>query len=68
MKPLKSLITSIFLQHKALLTAKQKAPKGMWWIKADEFDVRMGLRESLNNEWSGNTDLGDGKLQELRKR
>ncbi len=50
------------------MTAKQRAPKGRWWIKADAFDVRMGLRESLRNEWSGDTDLCDGKLQELKKR
>ena len=52
---------------KALLAAKQQAPDGRWWIKADAFDVRIGLRESLRNEWSGDTDLGDGKLQELKK-
>ena len=52
---------------KALLAAKQKALSGRWWIKADAFDFRIGLRESLKNEWSGDTDLGDGKLQELKK-
>ena len=56
-----------FLQVKALLAAKQKALNGRWWIKADAFDLRIGLRESLKNEWSGDTDRGDGKLQELKK-
>lgn len=55
------------MQVKALLAAKKQAPDGRWWIKADAFDVRIGLRESLKNEWSGDTDLGDGKLQELKK-
>lgn len=38
-------------------------PNGRWWLKADGTDIQEGLRESMRNEWSGDVDLGDGKLQ-----
>ena len=37
-------------------------PSGRWWLKADGTDIQEGLRESMRNEWSGDVDLGDGKL------
>jgi hypothetical protein len=37
-------------------------PNGRWWLKADGTDIQEGLRESMRNEWSGDVDLGDGKL------
>ncbi len=39
-------------------------PNGRWWLKADGTDIQEGLRESMRNEWSGDVDLGDGKLQD----
>ena len=52
-------------QLEALTKAKQGNPKGRWWIKADACDVRMGLRESVCGEWSGDEDLGSGELKVL---
>ena len=49
----------------ALKQAKESNPQGRWWIKADAFDVRKGLRESMRGTWSGDQDLGDGTLQRL---
>ena len=43
--------------------AKSKIPGARWWIKADCFDVQEGKRESVKHEWSGDIDMGDGKLQ-----
>lgn len=34
-----------------------------WWIKADGTDIKVGLRESVKNVWSGDVDWGDGNLQ-----
>ena len=39
-------------------------PYGRWWLKTDGTDIQEGLRESVRNEWSGDVDLGDGKLQD----
>ena len=36
------------------------------WIKGDGTDVK-GLWESVSGEWSGDTDLNDGKLNQLYK-
>jgi hypothetical protein len=52
---------------KALKTAHQHNKTGKWWIKADATDVNKGLRESMNNKWSGDVDMGDGGLQKLYK-
>jgi hypothetical protein len=53
---------------KALKTAHEQNKKGRWWIKADATDLNQGLRESVNNKWSGDVDLGDGTLDKLRKK
>ena len=42
----------------------QTHPNGRWWLKADGTDIQQGLKESMRNEWSGDVDLGDGKLQD----
>ena len=42
----------------------QTHPNGRWWLKADGTGIQQGLRESMRNEWSGDVDLGDGKLQD----
>ena len=39
-------------------------PNGRWWLKADGTDIQEELRESVRNEWSGDVDLDDGKLQD----
>ena len=44
-------------QIRSLEVAKERLPKGRWWIKGDAFDVREGLRESLKGDWSGDADL-----------
>lgn len=49
----------------ALQQAKISNPSARWWIKADACDVRVGLRESMRGEWSGDEDLGSGDLQTL---
>lgn len=49
----------------AVKQALDSNPSGRWWIKADAFDVRKGLRESTRGTWSGDEDLGDGSLQTL---
>ena len=38
-----------------------------WWIKGDAVDLVAGLGESVKGEWSGDVDLGDGRLQEMFK-
>ena len=42
------------MQKEALKQAKNSAPEGRWWIKANGCDVRKGLRESMRGIWSGN--------------
>jgi hypothetical protein len=49
----------------SLKAISRRHPKGRWWLKADACDVRIGLRESLKNVWTGDTDLGDGFVQKL---
>lgn len=39
-------------------------PDACWWIKSDGCDVVAGLTESMKSEWGGDTDLGDGELQQ----
>ena len=39
-------------------------PDECWWIKSDGCDVVAGLTESMTSQWSGDIDLGDGKLQQ----
>ena len=38
-------------------------PNAAWWLKADGVDVLPGLGESVRKEWSGDIDLGDGRVQ-----
>ena len=40
-------------------------PNARWWIKGDGCDIISGLEESVNYEWNGDIDLGDGRLQAL---
>ena len=46
-----------------LETAHKQSPNKSWWIKADALDFgKAGIRTSMKNEWSGDVDMGDGKL------
>ncbi len=42
-------------------------PDSWWWIKADGVDVVSGLGVSVSGRWSGDVDLGDGALDNLRQ-
>ena len=53
------------LQKEALKQAKKSILEGRWWLKADDCDVRKGLRESMRGTWSGDEDLGDASLKAL---
>ena len=57
----------IYLQISALEQLKSCNPDGRFWLKIDGTDVKEGLMESQKRAWNGDVDLGDGKLQELRK-
>jgi len=46
---------------------KESYPDRGWYIKADATDIKAGLRESMRGEWSGDCDLGDGKLQQMKE-
>ena len=46
---------------------KESYPHRRWYIKADATDMKAGLRESMRGEWSGDCDLGDGKLQQMKE-
>lgn len=37
------------------------------WLKADACDLKVSLQHSVNGTWNGDEDLGDCKLQTLRK-
>lgn len=56
-------LKSQMLQEPALDLVNKVNPKSRWWIKTDATDIKEGLRESMNNEWSGDIDWGDGTLQ-----
>ncbi len=43
--------------------AVEMLPNVEWWIKSDGCDVVSGLTESVNHQWSGDVDLGDGSVQ-----
>ncbi|KAK3748348.1 hypothetical protein QZH41_000090 [Actinostola sp. cb2023] len=49
------------------LQLKEFNPKGRFWVKADAFDLKVALQESVKGLWNGDVDLGDGKLEELRR-
>ena len=42
-------------------------PDGRFWLKLDATDLKEALMESVSGVWNGDVDLGDGKLQELRR-
>lgn len=46
---------------------KEVNPDGRYWLKLDATDVKEALMESMKGAWNGDEDLGDGKLQELRR-
>ncbi len=46
--------------------AAEEMPDAEWWLKADACDVTAGLMESVRGKWSGDVDLGDGALQQLK--
>jgi len=56
-----------FLKYEALKQLKEFNPKGRFWVKADAFDLKVALQESVKGLWNGDVDLGDGKLEELRR-
>lgn len=41
-------------------------PKSWWWIKADGCDIVDGLGESVRGEWSGDVNLDQKALKQLR--
>ena len=40
-------------------------PDAVWWLKADSVDVLPGLGESVRKQWSGDVDLGDGRVNSV---
>ena len=54
--------------QKASLEQLQEAhPKGRYWIKLDACDLKPALQQSTREEWDGDVDLGEGRLQQLRQ-
>ena len=45
---------------------KDAYPSGRFWIKGDGCDVKPALQQSVKGVWNGDSDLGDGTLQNLR--
>ena len=65
-----SKVLSIFciyhLTQTAILDEAHKVhPNSQWWIKADGCDLVSGLGESVQQVWSGDVDLADGKVQKM---
>lgn len=46
---------------------KEVNPDGRYWLKLDATDVKEALMKSMKGVWNGDEDLGDGKVQELRR-
>ena len=46
---------------------KEVNPDGRYWLKLDATDVKEALMESMKGVWNGDEDLGNGKVQELRR-
>ena len=46
---------------------KESNPTGRFWIKADAFDLKPALQESVKGVWNGDVDMLDGKLMKLRE-
>jgi len=42
-------------------------PDGRFWLKLDATELKEALMESFSGVWNGDVDLGDGKLEELRR-
>ena len=62
------LLLCTFMQTTVLDQAMAAFPASTnWWIKGDAVDLVAGLGESVKGEWSGDVDLGDGRLQEMFK-
>ena len=59
------IISSCNIQLAVLDEAARSYPEVCWWAKSNGCDVTSGLRESVDHKWSGDVDLGDGKLQAL---
>ena len=53
------------LQLAILDEAARSHPEVWWWVKGDGCDVTSGLQESVDHKWSGDVDLGNGKVQAL---
>jgi len=47
---------------------KAANPDGRFWLKRDATDLKEALMESLLGVWNGDVNLGDGKLEELRRK
>jgi hypothetical protein len=45
---------------------KAAYPSGRFWIKGDGCDFKPALQQSVKGVWNGDSDLGDGTLQNLR--
>ena len=45
---------------------KAAYPSGRFWIKGDGCDIKPALQQSVKGVWNGDSDLGDGTLQNLR--
>ena len=43
--------------------AARAHPNSWWWLKADGCDINTGLKESVQQKWSGDVDLNDGQVQ-----
>ena len=59
------LLLCIFMQTTVLDQAMAAFPASTNW--GDAVDLVAGLGESVKGEWSGDVDLGDGRLQEMFK-
>lgn len=53
------------IQTAILDEAHQVCPNSQWWIKADGCDLVSGLGESVQQVWSGDVDLADGRMQKM---
>ena len=59
------LLLCTFMQTTVLDQAMAAFPASTNW--GDAVDLVAGLGESVKGEWSGDVDLGDGRLQEMFK-
>ena len=55
------------MQTTVIDEAAKVHPNSWWWLKADGCNLVSGLSESTRSDWSGDVDLNDGKLAELRE-